>query len=70
MTSVFWDAHWILLIQYVLKGITIMAVQYWKTLRDLRPAICWKRPEFHDENVLLLHDTAYSHAMEATMALL
>jgi histone-lysine N-methyltransferase SETMAR len=63
---VFWDAHGVLLVEFLPKGETINSDRYQKTLRKLSAAVRLKRPDL--KNVILHHDNARPHTAHATIS--
>ena len=64
MVTVFWDAHGVLLVDFLPKGETINSSRYQDTLTKLARAIRRKRSNRH--NVVLHHDNARPHTANAT----
>jgi histone-lysine N-methyltransferase SETMAR len=58
MTTVFWDSHGILLIDYLEKCISIIGVYYAPLLDKLKTEIVTKRRHFKKKKVLLHQDTS------------
>jgi Transposase. len=67
MATVFWDAHGILLIDYLEKGSTIRGKYYRALLDQLIDAIKKKRPHLKKKKVLFLQDNAPVHTALDTM---
>lgn len=67
MATVFWDAHGILLIDYLEKGSTITGKYYRALLDQLIDAIKKKRPHLKKKKVLFLQDNAPVHTALDTM---
>ena len=67
MATVFWDAHEILLIDYLEKGSTITGEYYRALLDQLVDAIKEKRPHLNKKKVLFLQDNALVHTALDTM---
>ena len=68
MTSVFWDAHGVLFIDYLEKGKTINSERYIGQLMRLKNEIGEKRLQLKKKKVLLHQDNAPCHKSLATMA--
>ena len=64
MGTVFWDAEWCILIEFLEPGKTINAARYVQTLLKLRHALHDKRP---GRKVILQHDSAWPHTAVLTL---
>ncbi|GFS07779.1 histone-lysine N-methyltransferase SETMAR [Elysia marginata] len=62
MTTVFWDAKGVILLDILPQGQCINAAQYCSTLDRLRDAIRCKRPGLLRRGVVLQHDNATHHS--------
>ena len=58
MMVTFWDKYGILLIEYLLRGMTISGIYYASTIERLGCTILKKRGGKVSDEVLLLHDNA------------
>ena len=67
MASAFWDAHGILIIDYLEKGKTINSAYYMALLDILSAEIKKKRPHMQKKKVLLYQDNAPSHRSMKTI---
>lgn len=70
MTTVFWDQKGVMLVDFMEMGATINAVVYGATLECLQAAIRRKCPGLLSKGVLILHDNARPHTVNATQELL
>ena len=68
MTSVFWDAQGVLLLDYLPKGHTITGEYYSDLLKRLRESIKKKRPGMITKGVLFHQDNAPAHSSMLAMA--
>lgn len=68
MASIFWDAHGIILIDYLEKGRTITGDYYVALLDRLNDEIKKKRPHMTKKKVLFHHDNAPAHSSLKAMA--
>lgn len=68
MATVFWDAHGILLIDYLEKGKTITGKYYASLLDQLNYEIKRKRPHLNKKKVLFHQDNAPSHTSRIAAA--
>ena len=68
MTSVFWDAHGVLFIDYLEKGKAINSERYIGQLMRLKNEIGEKRLQMQKKKVLFHQDNAPCHKSLATMA--
>lgn len=62
MASIFWDAHGVILIDYLEKGRTITGDYYVALLDRLNDEIKKKRPHMAKKKVLFHHDNAPAHS--------
>ena len=67
-SSVFWDTHAILFIDYLEKGRTINGEYYMALLMRLKEEIAKKRPQMKKKKVLYHQDNAPCHKSIPTMA--
>lgn len=68
MASVFWDAHGVLLIDYLETGRTINSEYYCNLLHQLDAKIREKRPGLAKKKIIYLQDNAPAHKSVLTMA--
>jgi hypothetical protein len=68
MTTVFWDSHGILLIDYLEKCISIIGVYYAPLLDKLKTEIVAERRHLKKKKVLLHQDNAPVHTSAVAMA--
>jgi len=68
LTSVFWDTHGIIFIEYLEKGKTINSDYYITLLECLKDEILKKRPHFKKKKVLFHQDNTPSHKSMNMMA--
>ncbi|GFW18407.1 mariner Mos1 transposase [Trichonephila clavipes] len=68
MTSVFWDTHGIILIDYLKRGKTINSDYYVALLERLKDEIVEKRPYLKKKKVLFHQDNAPCHKSMKSMA--
>ncbi|KAM8702599.1 hypothetical protein ACLKA7_001935 [Drosophila subpalustris] len=68
MSSVFWDAHGIIFIDYLQKEQTINSDYYMALLERLKDEIAKKRPHMAKKKVLFHQDNAPCHKSMKTMA--
>ena len=66
MATVFWDRHGILLMDVLMPGQTVNAINYCETLDKLREAVRRKRPGRLRQGVVLQHDNATPHTANLT----
>ena len=69
MTTVFWDAKGVLLMDFTPRGQTVNAARYCETLDRLREAVHRKRQGCLHEGVTLMHDNATLRTVNLTKGL-
>ena len=67
MTTVFWDAEGVIMLDFLEQGCTIISVQYVTTLKKLKARLHRVRPTKAMADVLL-HDNARPHTSRHTTA--
>lgn len=70
MTTVFWDAEGVLLVEFMERGTTITSDVYCETLKKLKRAIQNKRRGKLSCGVVLFHDNARPHSARKTQEIL
>ncbi|GFX44179.1 mariner Mos1 transposase [Trichonephila clavipes] len=70
MSTMFWDQHTVLLVDFMPQGTTINSGAYCATLRKFRRILQNKRLGMRSKSVLLLHDNARSHTSRTTRELI
>ncbi len=68
MAIVFWDSEEVLLTHYIPKGVNLNSAYYYKVLCELKADICRKQSDLKNEQISFIHDDAYPHSSEFTMA--
>ena len=67
MASIFWDSQGVIMIDYLVQGLTINGAYYIGILRRLHQKIARKRQGKLTWGVLLLQDNAPAHTLQVTM---
>ena len=70
MATVFWDAEWILIVDFLWNKKTITVVYYVENLRKRSKKIVEKRPGKLHLRVLFHHDNVPAHGARQTRAVL